>query len=434
MRFALTLLSLAATAAIAQTTPTAPSADTTAEAASPSPSSQAIRPEWQTRAQATAAQGIPVEMLAKGAPARYTVQRGDTLWALAALYLNEPWLWPELWGANRAHIANPHRIYPGQELVLIRSATHARLARDGAEGMDPLDPNHPNAQFAPGDAPVMRNGEPPTVRLSPKVRAQPVGADAIPTLKMHLIEPFLTDPLVADTNTFEHAPRIVAGHGNRQLLGPGDTLYAIADVPKAGDATAVAAYTPLAQSTARQWRIMRPGQAITDPATGEILGWQADYVGRAELFIDQPAPVAEDAPVRPAELRIVRMHQEITPGDRLLPEPPRPFQNFAPHAPSIPVAAQVVQVHGGLQGAAHTVIAINRGRADGVHAGMVLALMSDGMNVADKKGADDKARIVQLPPMGNGHAMVFRTFDRVSYALILDSQRDVRRGDRLINP
>lgn len=434
MRFALSLLTLAASAAFAHT----PAA--TAPAATPADASATTATSAAPATRAPKA-GVPVELLAKDAPARYTVKKGDTLWGISGMYLKNPWMWPELWGANRAHIANPHRIYPGQELVLIRSATHARLAREGAEDIDPLDPNHPNAQYAPGDtAPVAQQTGPRDVRLSPTVRAEAIGTDAIPTLKMHLLEPFLTEPLVASANTFAYSPRVVAGAGDKQLMGPGDTLYAVTEPPRAGDDNAQAhlAYTPLSQSVSRNWLIMRQGQALTDPTTGEVLGWQADYVGRAELQVDQPENLTADAhkaALQPAQLRIERLKQEIVPGDRLVPEPKRQFQNFVPHAPTLPVAAQVVQVHGGaLQGSTHSVIAINRGRIDGVQPGMVLSVLQGGVRVMDRHAPGGQQRAVQLPSVAHGHAMVFRTFDRVSYALILNSLHAVRRGDRLTNP
>ena len=148
--------------------------------------------------------GVPLSELASGAPDRYTIQRGDTLWDISRLYLLRPWRWPELWGMNLDSIRNPHLIYPGQVLVLERRDGRAtlRLAQDA------------------GDRPVG------TVRVSPRVRAQPLPDNALPTLQPHLIEPFLAEPLIVGEDTLLRAPRIVATTEERVLISRGDRAYA----------------------------------------------------------------------------------------------------------------------------------------------------------------------------------------------------------------
>lgn len=392
-----------------------------ADAAPPHPITAAQR----STAQAVAAvqPGVPLADLAAQAPERYTVKSGDTLWSISSLYLNEPWRWPELWGMNLAELPNPHRIFPGQQLFLVRTADgRAQLSTSTGDGVRLSE-----AGVAPSTQDI------PTVRLSPMVRSQKLSELAVPTVQMHLIEPFLTEPLVMSSNELEHAARIVTAERSHNLMSTGDVIYAMGDerTPR-----------PLDKAVAAQWRILHKATPLHDPATGEVLGWEAHYVGRAELLQSQPGVgssrngLNSAAAVVPAQLRITRVREEITPGDRLLPEPERQFNNFVPHAPAMAVDAQVVKLYGAagaLQAGENQVISFNRGQRDGITPGMVLSLITAGRVVSDRSDGGQN-RMVQLPQSTNGYAIVFRTFERVSYALILEAQRDVKVGDRLVKP
>ena len=356
-------------------------------------------------AQQVAQQGVPLSALSANAPDSYTVKTGDTLWRISGIFLRQPWRWPELWGMNLQSIANPHLIYPGQVLYLEKNGGYARLS-------------------------TSRNGATPTVKLSPQVRTESLSDLALPTLQMHIIEAFLTEPLVIDTNTLANAPRIIAGDDERMMRSAGDRAYV------RGPATAPLLYEA---NTPTKYRVFRQATPLRDPITREVLGYEAQYLGKAQLERGE-TPVAADqqnpsAAYLPATISITHLKEEVLPGDRLLPEPPRQYVNFAPHAPHTEVKAHVASIYGSTAvhyGTQHQIVAINKGAQDGMAPGMVLSLLTKGKVITDK--TDPQRTKVQLPDEENGLAMVFRTFDRVSYALIMDIQRGVQVGDTLTNP
>ena len=199
-------------------------------------------------AEQVAQQGIPLAELAADAPDTYVIKRGDTLWGISGMYLKRPWRWPELWGMNMQAIANPHLIFPGQTLYLEKKDGYARLSTRATA-----------------------SGEPETVRVSPRTRTDSLSATALPTLKQHLIEPFLAEPLVVDEQTLLRAARVVATMEDRVLMGPTDRIYARGD-----------AANPLRAEPGepRQYRIFRDAVALKDPASGAILGYEAHYLAR----------------------------------------------------------------------------------------------------------------------------------------------------------
>ncbi|MBS7777429.1 LysM domain-containing protein [Acidovorax sp. CCYZU-2555] len=359
-------------------------------------------------AQQVAQQGVPLSDLSPTAPDQYTVKRGDTLWGISGLFLRQPWRWPELWGMNLSSISNPHLIYPGQVLYLDKSNGYARLRMGGG-----------------GDGT-------PTVRLSPRTRSESLADMALPTLPAHLIEPFLVQPLVVDAQVLTQAPRIVATTDERVIMGSADRAYVRGSsglVPQ-----------PDSERT-RSWRIFRDAAALRDPDSGEILGYEAQYLGQAELIEGESLVSVQDAKGKirettvPATIDILEAKGEIRAGDRLLPAPERTYSNYVPHAAPANMKARVVSIYGDSAvkfGAQNQVVSINRGTRDAMTAGQVLQLVTQGDVIVDKTGG--KRERVQLPREHNGLAMVFRTFDRVSYALILDVRRPVVAGDHLIAP
>lgn len=364
-----------------------------------------VTPTQRSTAQQVAQQGVPLSALSPTAPDSYTVQRGDTLWRISGLFLRQPWRWPELWGMNLQAIANPHLIYPGQVLYLEKNGGFARLS-------------------------ASRQGGTPTIKLSPRARSESLSDMALPTIQMHIIEAFLSEPLVVDTNTLANAPRIIAGDDERMMRSTGDRAYV------RGPAGA-----PLLSGTGMPsgHRIFRQATPLLDPITREVLGYEAQYLGHAELERGEtPVAAAADSTqpaYLPATITITKTKEELMPGDRLVPEPPRQYINFVPHAPQKDVNAHVVSIYGNAAvryGTQHQIVAINKGSQDGVAPGMVLSLMTKGQKIQDK--TDAQRSTVQLPDEENGLAMVFRSFDRVSYALIMDIQRGVQVGDRLAAP
>ena len=366
----------------------------------------------------TASAGVPLSELAPNAPDEYTVRRGDTLWRISGLFLRSPWRWPELWGMNLNEIRNPHLIYPGQQLFLDKSGGRARLMTRRALG---------------GQA-----GE--TIRVSPRNRVELLGTGPLPTLEPHLIEPFLAEPLVVDDDTFQRAPRIVATTEKRVLLSKGDRAYA------RGPADAPLLRAP---GLPTHFRVFRSAKRLVDPVNGETLGYEGQYVGQAELIRGESeteevigatparAPMA-DAKVKvlpvPATVDIVLNKEEMRTGDRLLPEPPRDFRSYVPRAPELPVEARVVAVYGNAVRVAgqNQIVAINKGLRDGLESGHVLAVLTSGRQLLDR--TDGRKDLIKLPDERNGVAMVFRTFERVSYALMMNIADPVQVGDKLINP
>ena len=361
----------------------------------------------RSTAQQVAEKGIPVSELAPNAPDTYVVKRGDTLWDISRMYLKSPWRWPELWGMNLKALPNPHLIFPGQTLYLDKSDGYARLRTQPTGGSD-------------------------TVRLSPRTRTDSLASLALPTLKTHLIAPFLVEPLVADAATIEQAPRLVATTDQRVLMAAGDRVYA------RGNPDAPLSTKP---GQPRSFRVFREAIPLKDPVTGEVLGYEARYLGNAELARSETTEEISDGkgnlkqePV-PATVDITSTKEEIRAGGRRPPEPPRTFKNYIPHEPQTSVNARVVSIYGSTPVAVagqNQVIAINMGTAQGMEPGHVLTLLTQGDRVRDTT-AEGKPTI-KLPSEHNGLAMVFLTFERVSYALLLDVRTGVRVGDRLANP
>ena len=373
-----------------------------------------VSPSQQKTATQVANDGIPLSELAPNAPDSHTVKRGDTLWAISKIFLKSPWRWPELWGMNMADIKNPHLIYPGQTLYLDTSNGRARLSSQrGGAGAGGLE----------------------TIKLSPRSRSSNLPDPSIPTLQNSLIEPFLTEPIIVEESTLQAAPRFVAAQEGRVFISEGDRAYArSAD----GSGLSIAAGKP------RDFRVFRNATALKDPGTGEILGYEAQFVGRAKLVRGESVNVIRGEVAKagevakteivPATLDIVRSKEEMRTGDRLLPEPPMELLTYTPRAPTSPVEARIVSVYGSAVAnvAQNQVVVINRGTKDGMERGHVLAIQTNGERVVDKTGASFQD--IRLPDERNGLLMIFRPFERVSYALVLSAEQAVRVGDWLVNP
>ena len=366
-------------------------------------------------AQHIARTGIPIDELAADAPARYTVRHGDTLWDISGLYLKRPWRWPELWGMNLRQIANPHLIYPGQVLVLTRSGDRAYLSLAGGG-----------------------NSALPTVKLSPRVRAEALVDAAIPPVPLARISQFLNEALIVDETTLAGAARIVAASEDRVLLSQGDRAYARGQQGEAGRLSG--APLQLGPGQPRQLRVFRNAVPLRDPASGEILGYEAQYLGQAELERGETlretatAGGAARLEIVPATLSITQAREEIRTGDRLLREPAPELPAFVPHAPDTPQDGQIASVYGNAVrfAAQNQVVAINRGTRDGIERGHVLALLKDSGVLTD--ATDTERPLLRLPGERNGLMIVFRTFERVSYALVLQISDGVKVGDHFTQP
>lgn len=372
-----------------------------------------ITPGQRSTANQVAQAGVPLSELAPDAPDEYTVKRGDTLWAISGIFLRSPWRWPELWGMNMDEVRNPHRIYPGQQLVLDKSNGRATLRVRQASSADGM----------PTD----------TIRVSPRTRIGSLADSSVPTLDPGLLEPFLAEPIILNEDTLALAPRIVAAADSRVLITRGDRAYA----------RGVAASPLMLKDPNRSegYRVFRDAKPLRDPLTKAVLGYEAQYLGQALVVrsettqaVAQSNGETKPMPV-PATIDIQAVKEEMRVGDRLLPEPPRQFSSYVPRAPQKPVEGAIVSVYGSAVALVgqNQVVVINKGTADGIESGHVMAILKDGRQVLDRSQPGERTQI-KLPNERSGLLMVFRPFERLSYALVLEINDEVNIGDRVVNP
>lgn len=349
-----------------------------------------VSPAQQAQAAVAAQAGIPESELAASAPAQYTVRRGDTLWAISGKFLKRPYRWPELWGMNREQIRNPHLIYPGQVLYL----------------------HHANGRAWLSSSPASADGS--TVHLSPHTRVSGQDGDAISSIPASVIEPFLTQPIVVDEETLATPARIFELPEGRVYLGKGENAYA-RGLP---DGAAGQAGT--------EWQAYRPVKPLKDPVTGNVLGYEADFLGTLRVVRAATGPQAV------TKMEALTSKEEMGVGTQLMPVPPRVPVRYVPHAPGGDVHGVVAKVTGGVRfGGSDQVVVLNIGSQQGLEPGHVLALSRAGSIVKDRTAGGEA---VQLPEERYGLAFVFRVFPHVAYALVTDSSNTVEVGDAVDNP
>ncbi|HKQ27999.1 MAG TPA: LysM domain-containing protein [Burkholderiales bacterium] len=326
------------------------------------------------------------------APDRYVIVPGDTLWGISTRYTDSPWRWPELWSMNREQIQNPHLIYPGMVLLLDRA--RGTLSIEGAPSTGP------RISGGTGEAGRAGAGVPAgsALKLSPRVRAESLAKQAIPSIPPSAIEPFLSRPLVIEPDGLEKAPTIVATEKDRVILSAGNSAY-VRGITDATEAT---------------WYVYRRGDPLVDPDTNRTLGYEAIYLGTAQVT----------RPGDPATVQLTSTVQEVNAGDKLVAAGRAETLSYAPRAPSVQLSGRVMKIYGtvGRVGEAGPlqIVSINRGRADGVEIGHVLALYSLGGTVRDTtKARNARDALIKLPDERAGLSFVFRVFDRVSYALVM---------------
>jgi hypothetical protein len=365
------------------------------------PGSVSAVPEDMTATQAAIAAGdiehapasAPVDTrgaVNPSAPMHYTVKKGDTLWGIASMYLKDPWLWPEVWIIN-PQIPNPHLIYPGDELALAY----------GADGRPHVS--------------VSQAG---TVRLDPRLRSEPLNG-AIPTIAYSSIAAFLSKPTIVSEEQIRHAPYVLAFRDQHQVGGSGNEVY-IRD---------------LGAGQNSRYTIVHIAGPLRDPDDHKLLGYEAIYTATA--LIQRAGDPAKAVLIDPA--------RETLGGDRLLAsEDTQAMLNFTPHTPSTSTHGYILDVVGGtdLVGL-YQVVVINRGRSQGVDPGTVLAIDHKGEVVPDvyrggrnigSEASRTFAPKVRLPSERNGTLLVFKSFDRASYALIVGASDIIEVGDVVRNP
>ena len=356
--------------------------------------------------------------LKEDAPDRYVVVPGDTLWGISGRYTDSPWRWPELWGLNREQIQNPHLIYPGYVILLDRARGRLTIGAPGAPGAPSSGPSDSTAGGTPGatarpSTSTSAPSAPGVVRLGPRVRGENLSKQMIPSIPAGAIEPFLSRPLVVEPDGLDKAPTIVGTQADRVILSEGNSAYV----------------RGIGNSKEGTWYVYRRGNALVDPDTNETLAYEAVYLGTAQL----------KRPGDPATVVLTAAVQEVGPGDKLVAAGAATSVNYAPHAPSVFIKGRVMSIYAGLgkvgEAGPQSVITINRGRADGIEIGHVLALYSLGGTVRDvsrPKGGDDA--MITLPDERAGLAFVFRVFERVSYALIMNITRPISPLDVVQTP
>ena len=359
--------------------------------------------------------------LKKNHPDRHIVVKGDTLWGISAKFLKDPWQWPKVWQLNRAQIKNPHLIYPGDVVFLDLSSGKPQLK-------------------------LLRE----TVTLEPGVLIEPLKKTAISTIPLNVIAPFLSQPLIIEKDQLLTSPRIIAGQDDRVVLSPGTRVY----------------INKIEEGDGINWFVYRPGDNLVDPDTNEILGVEATYLGDAKI-----TKYGE-----PASADITKAKEEIFTKDRLVPSGDDVISNFVPHAPETAVSGRIINIYGGVADAGpESIVSISRGSANGIEVGHVLAINRYGRVIKDpeapkennaasrsklkelnfdiKRDADGKAIVnfkkepaktttelvlepgmVKLPDERIGLLMVFRVFERVSYALVMQASQPINKLDSVSTP
>ena len=361
-------------------------------------------------------------LLQKNAPERHVVVKGDTLWGISGKFLKDPWQWPKVWRMNREQIKNPHLIYPGDVVALDTSSGSPQLK-------------------------LVRG----TVVLEPGIVVEPLTEEAIQTISPSVITPFLSQPLLIENGQLDASPRIISGPDNRVILSPGTRVYV----------------NEVKEGAGTHWNIYRPGEQLTDPDTNEVIGTEAIYLGDVDIA-RYGAPATGD---------IVRAKEEIFAKDRLVVSQDEFKSSFVPHAPDKEINGRIMRIYGGVaEGGPNMVVSINRGKNDGLEEGHVLAIKRYGKVITDPEYKDKKSNQVvtqekklkelnfdvstgpdgkkivnlekdvkqtkvalkpgqiKLPDERVGLLMVFRTFDKVSYGLIMNSTDAVYTLDAVQTP
>ena len=322
------------------------------------------------------------------APKSYVVQRGDTLWGLAAKFLKDPWLWPEIWYVN-PEVSNPHRIYPGDMLRLA-------MGTDGKPAAVQL---------------VHTSGS--ATRLEPLLRSTALDAP-IDNIPYSVISAFLSRPGVVTKQQVEAAPYVLALRDQHMIAGTDNDVYV----------------RKLKASVGERYSIMHVGDRLNDPDGGHNLGYLAVFAGTAQITRSGD----------PASALITDSVHEIVAGDILVPDNAGGVGDFAPHAPASPVKAHILAVVNGLRLAGqYQVVALNRGSKQGIEPGHVLRARDSGEQVRDRCASiaaigTCTAHTVKLPAEASGAMLVFRVYDRVSFALILNETIPLAVGDLVTEP
>ena len=313
-------------------------------------------------------------------PDSYVVKQGDTLWDISRMFLRDPWLWPEIWQVN-PQVANPHLIFPGDRLSLVYEGGRPRLK-------------------------VQRGPASRTVKLSPQVRSEPID-NAIPAIPLDRIAPFLSRSRVMGDADMARAAYVVAGGDRHVITGAGDHLYGRGKF----------------DLNEPVYGVYRQGRTFVDPDTKEVLGLEAKDIGGVK-FTGLKGDIAT--------LQVNRSSEEIRVGDLLIPfEEDHLISTYYPRPPAKAVSGKIIEVEEGVAGVgAYDVVVLNRGHRDGLEEGVVLAIHKAGEVVKDPRTGE----MIKLPDEESGLMMVFRAYQKVSYAIVLEASRPLSTRDTFSQP
>jgi len=331
--------------------------------------------------------------LAANAPDRYVVRKGDTLWDIAGVFLRDPWYWPEIWYVN-PQVRNPHLIYPGDVLNLVYVDGRPRITLEQAG----------------------------TVRLSPQVRSEPL-KDAIRAIPYDLLMDFVGRPRLIDKDTAKKQPYVV-GFRDQHVIG---SEYGEFYGRNVGDPPVDSRYA-----------VISIGKELRDPDDGDLLGYVGHYAGTGRVI--QNTQQKSRHPI--THFQVLELGREIMQGDKLFPAEVDIGADFVPSAPDkTDIHGRVVAVVDGVSVAGkYQVLAINRGKRNGLAPGNALAVFGGGEKVADRGGASLWRRMstnyetVELPKERNGTLLLFSVHDRMSYGLVVESIHAIREGDYIRHP
>ena len=314
--------------------------------------------------------------LASGAPNEYVVQVGDTLWDIAGTFLKDPWYWPEIWYVN-PDIVNPHLIYPGDVLGLVYIDGQPRITNVRAS----------------------------TYRLSPQARVTPL-TEAVTSIPYEDVQAFLSSGVILEKSQADNLPYLLSTRGDHMMASAGNEIYV----------RGTRESTP-----GTRFSVVHVGEPLYDPDDNRLIGYQGINVADGTLRRGGD----------PATIALTDSSQEAIPGDRLLPEAIDIPLNFFPQAPSSPVEGRIISVVGGVtQIGQYMVVVLNRGSNNGVSVGDVLTVWQTGEEIKDRFGGGK----VKLPDEAAGTVMVFKTFDRISYGLVMEATQAIHIHDTFRNP
>jgi LysM repeat protein len=319
------------------------------------------------------------------APKSYTVKRGDTLWDISSLFLKDPWLWPEVWIIN-PQVQNPHLIYPGDTLALAY----------GANGQ-------PQIRLTSGGA----------ARLNPRLRSSPLDG-AIPTLPYSSIAAFLSKPTVLTKDQIKKAPSVLAFREKHMIGGATNEIYV----------------RNLNAPTSSRFAVVHVGEALRDPDNGDVLGYEGIYTATASVLTTS----------NPSKAVLLDSARETLEGDKLIAADTQAPLNFVLSAPPANLKGRIISVLDGTELIGqYQVVVINRGSRHGVVAGNVMAIDQAGDIVRDREDRGFGAKLgfgqkVRLPDERAGTLLVFRTFDRLSYGLVVGASSEIHVADYVRNP